>query len=111
MRWPPVLESVEISLRLARPADEAALRDLAGRDSAEPIQGDALIAHAGGRLLAAVSLDGERLVADPFAPTAGAVELLRLRLRQLDVPRRGRVARLALRRSRASTPLDPATAR
>jgi hypothetical protein len=59
------------------------LARLAALDSAPPLRGQALVADRNGRLLAAVSLDDGRAVADPFERTAEAVELLRLRARQV----------------------------
>jgi hypothetical protein len=72
---------------------------LAALDSALPLRGPALVADRDGRLLAALSLDDGRAVADPFERTAEAVELLRLRARQIcaGVPTaRRRTARLRL---------------
>jgi hypothetical protein len=68
-----------ISLRLARPADRAALARLAALDRAPALHGDVLVAESGGALRAALSLGEDRAVADPFAPTAELVELLRTR--------------------------------
>jgi hypothetical protein len=86
-----------LALRPAGPGDEDALRELAGLDSARPLTGPALVADAGGRLVAAVSLADGRAVADPFLPSADAVALLRLRARQdaRREPRRRRALRLA----------------
>ncbi len=42
-----------------------------------------LVAVVEGRIWAALALDGDRVIADPFLPTAPAVELLRLRVTQL----------------------------
>ena len=68
-----------ISLRLARPADRPALERLAALDSAPALRGPVLVAETGGALRAALSLGEDRAVADPFAPTAELVELLRTR--------------------------------
>lgn len=48
-----------------------------------------LVAAVEGRLWAALGLDDDRVIADPFRPTAGAVELLRLRVAQLRVAEGG----------------------
>jgi len=56
-----------------------------------------LVALVEGRLWAALGLDDDRIVADPFLPTAPAVELLRLRARQLQIAA-GRPARHVLPR-------------
>ena len=68
-----------ISLRLAGPADHSALESLAALDSAPALRGPVLVAESGGSLRAALSLGEDRAVADPFAPTAELVELLRTR--------------------------------
>jgi hypothetical protein len=72
-----------IAIRRARDSDMALLHDLAEVDSAAPLEGPALVAVVEGRICAALALDGKRVVADPFLPTAPAVELLRLRVAQL----------------------------
>jgi hypothetical protein len=90
-----------LSLRTAA-ADTDELRRLAALDSAAPLEGEALVAYTGGRAVAALSTADGRVVADPFAPTAGVVELLRVRAGQATSVARGggrrsgRVARLAL---------------
>jgi hypothetical protein len=76
----------ELSVRPARADDTFALRRLAQVDSARPLDGDVLLAEAGGRLLAAVEVESGRAVADPFLPSANAVALLRLRAHQLLGP-------------------------
>jgi hypothetical protein len=68
-----------ISLRLAGPADGPALARLATLDSARALRGPVLVAETGGDLRAALSLGDGRAVADPFAPTADLVDLLRTR--------------------------------
>jgi hypothetical protein len=71
----------QISLRLALPADDAAihqLSELAGRE----LSGVVLIAEADGALLAAADAGG-CVVSDPFRVTLDVVELLRLRAAQL----------------------------
>ena len=85
----------DVSLRLCGPGDEAELRRLAERDTADPPTGTVLAAEVGGRLLAALSLETGATVADPFAPTRALVDLLRARARQIE-PRAGR-PRTALR--------------
>jgi hypothetical protein len=94
-----------IAIRRAREADIAVLQDLAALDSAAPLDGPALVAVIEGRIWAAIGLDGERVIADPFLPTAPAVELLRLRLAQLRAaerrPRRALLARRIARRAGA----------
>ena len=88
-----------VVIRPARDADAPALHDLAELDSAGPLTGDVLVALVDGRPWAALSLDDGRVVADPFRPTAAAVELLRLRVEQLRAAQRraDRVRALGLR--------------
>ena len=66
-----------ITLRPSTPADREALALRAALDSAPPPPGDALVAEQDGDLLAAVSVDGDAAIADPFKPTAAVVSLLR----------------------------------
>jgi hypothetical protein len=67
-------------IRQAAEVDTPTLRRLAELDGERPFAGPALIAEAGGVAVAAISLFDERVVADPFAPTTVAVQLLRMRL-------------------------------
>jgi hypothetical protein len=78
-----------IALRLAG-ADEAEdLERLAALDSASPLVGEALVALVDGTLVAAISLDSGRVIADPLAPTSEARALLHTRAAQLaHTPRR-----------------------
>jgi hypothetical protein len=85
-------------LRPATTADTADLHRLAALDSAEPLEGDVMLAYAGGDVRAALAVESGRSVADPFYPSAELVELLRSaageRPRRLLARRRGaRVAR------------------
>jgi hypothetical protein len=66
-----------VVIRAARGSDGVALDDLARLDSQRPLAGDVLVAEQDGALVAALA--GDRVVADPFRPTAGLVALLRLR--------------------------------
>jgi len=70
-------------LRLATPADEHRVQILAQLDSARVPSGEVLIAEVGGRLHAALPLDGGEPIADPFRRTADIVALLRARAAQL----------------------------
>jgi hypothetical protein len=84
-------------LRPATSVDSADLERLAALDSARPLEGDVLLAYAGGDVRAALSLDSGRVVADPFWPSAELVQLLRAAAG--DRPRRRlrrRQARVAL---------------
>jgi hypothetical protein len=64
-------------LRPATSADTADLERLAALDSASPLEGEVLVAFAGGDARAALSVDTGRAVADPFWPSADLVALLR----------------------------------
>ena len=98
-------EHLAIAIRRAVPADAPLLREIAGLDSAKPLEGAVLVAVVEGRLWAAIGLDDDRVVADPYRPTAPATELLRLRVRQLRAadgrPRRGVLPRWIAGRARA----------
>jgi hypothetical protein len=74
-----------VVVRAAREADERALWRLAALDSRAAPTGPTLVAEAGGKLVAALSVKTGRAVADPFRRTAGAVALLKLRASQLHV--------------------------
>jgi hypothetical protein len=64
-------------LRPATTADTTALERLAALDSARPLEGDVMLAYAGGDVRAAVSVQTGRAVADPFYPSLELVQLLR----------------------------------
>ena len=101
----PGREQYPIAIRRARDSDMPLLHDLAEVDSAKPLAGPVLVAVIEGRIWAAVGLDGDHVIADPFLPTAPAVELLRLRVAQLRAgegqPQRGVLARRIAGRARA----------
>jgi hypothetical protein len=94
-----------IAIRPARDSEMAQLHALAEIDSAPPLEGAVLVAVVEGRIWAALALDGERVIADPFLPTAPAVEMLRLRHAQLRAsqrrPQRALLPRWIARRARA----------
>ena len=85
-----------VIIRAARGSDGSALDDLARLDSQRPPAGDVLVAEQDGRLVAAVA--GDRVIADPFRPTADVVELLQVRAarggRDLGARTRVRIPRL-----------------
>jgi hypothetical protein len=64
-------------LRPATSSDTAELERLAALDSARPLEGEVLLAYAGGEVRAALALETGRAVADPFWPSADLVALLR----------------------------------
>jgi hypothetical protein len=70
-----------LTLRRARPADAAAIAELASMEEVvirEPV----MVAARGERIIAALSLADGAVAADPFERTADAVALLRMRERQ-----------------------------
>ena len=73
-----------LTVRALDTSDAKALASLAELDSAGTPSGPVLGAVVGGRLLAALPLDGGRAVADPFTHTSDLVALLELRARQLQ---------------------------
>jgi hypothetical protein len=83
-----------LTIRMAVPADAAALGRLAQLDSAPgPKPVPMLVAEVGGELRAALPLDSGRAIADPFRPTAELVAILAERARQLAPPPARRAAR------------------
>jgi hypothetical protein len=66
-----------VVIRAARGSDGIALENLARLDSQRPLAGDVLLAEQDGRLVAALA--GERVIADPFRPTADLIALLNVR--------------------------------
>jgi hypothetical protein len=67
------------NLRLATEDDADALRRLAELDSRPPLAGRVLIGEIGGSPAAALSLDDDRVIADPFRRTDHLVACLRIR--------------------------------
>ena len=80
-----------IEIRAARPDDEAALTRLGQLDSASVPAEPLLLALEGGELRAALSLATGAAIADPFAPTARLVALLRTQARPTQGQRRRRL--------------------
>jgi hypothetical protein len=72
-----------ISIRSATPADGRTLMHLAALDSAPIPFGPVLLAEVDGEAKAALALRDDRVIADPFAPTADLVDLLRVHARTL----------------------------
>ncbi len=67
-----------LTIRPASDRDARSLRVLAELDSAEPLDGDVLLAETGSGPLAAIELASGRVVADPFHHTAHEANLLRI---------------------------------
>lgn len=72
-----------VSIRRATEADAAALDDLAALDETRRLDGDILLAEAGGEAVAALRVRDDAVTADPFRVTAPAVELMKVRARAL----------------------------
>jgi hypothetical protein len=68
----------EIRIRQATKSDVMAVRRLAALDDAASLKGSILVAELAGELRAAISVDNGRVVANPFAPTAELVDMLRM---------------------------------
>jgi hypothetical protein len=68
----------EITIRQATSADAFALRRLAALDDARALRGQILLAEHGGEIRAALSLESDRAIANPFAPTAKLIDMLRV---------------------------------
>jgi hypothetical protein len=64
-------------VRFARPYEAATLRRLAELDDAPELAGEILVATIDADVVAALSLDDGRVLANPFVPTSDSVELLR----------------------------------
>lgn len=87
-----------VAIRLLTANDQPMLIRLAGLDSAGVPAGRLIGAEADGKLVAALSLDEGTVIADPFRPTASAVEMLELRAGQLrDAAAKGRRASRRIR--------------
>jgi hypothetical protein len=66
-------------LRLATDADAPMLSRLADLDGKAPLEGSVLIGELHGEPVAALSLRDDRIVADPFKPTAHLLATMRRR--------------------------------
>ena len=82
-----------VTIRYARPGDALALLDLAGLDSSRAPEGVVLVAEVGGQLWAALSLDDQHAIADPFRPSGELSFLLAERARQLQAKAQPRFRR------------------
>ena len=74
---------VDLAIREAHDGDMPALLRLADLDSRPLPAGPMLVAEAAGEIRAAVAIDGDGAIADPFVPTAELVSLLELRAQQM----------------------------
>jgi hypothetical protein len=69
-----------ITIRRAVQGDRRVLERLAGRDSTVLPDDEFLVAEVGDEAWAAIALRTGEIVADPFRPSAGVAELLRVRI-------------------------------
>lgn len=81
-----------VMLRFGTPTDRSSVARLAALHSSKAPAEPVLLAEVAGRLVAALSLSDDTVVADPFHHTADLIELLRARARQLDGNRPSRRA-------------------
>jgi hypothetical protein len=79
----PSLLHQHLLIRPARHDDQAALHRLAALDSRRAPRGPVLVAEADGQMQAALATTDGHVVANPFAPTASLVAMLRTRARTL----------------------------
>jgi hypothetical protein len=80
---PPHDHRAALLIRPASPADEPAIARLSALDEHVLPRGERLIGERGGRIVAALDVRSGDVVADPFVPTRGIVELLGLRAAQV----------------------------
>lgn len=97
----------DIAIRAAEPTDVRALNALAQLDERPLPAGTVLVALSDGRIRAALAVEDESLIADPFAATAELEDMLRLRADQLrgghrHAHRGGLLSVLHLRAGRAA---------
>jgi hypothetical protein len=98
--------SGNLTIRFAGADDGVELERLAQLDSTSVPTGPSLVAEVDGEVVAALALDGERPISDPFRRTAETVRLLELRASQLR-----REPRAAKRRPLRSRPRPRAAER
>jgi hypothetical protein len=79
----------QVAIREAQPGDMPALLRLAELDSRPLPAGQLLVAVAGGRITAALSVEDGAVIADPFMATVSFQALLQLRADQISRGRRG----------------------
>ena len=75
-------QPLSLTIRHARPDDSDAIARLAQLDAKRTPRGEVLVALAGGDPIAALAVEDDLAVADPFSLSGEAVELLRLRAAQ-----------------------------
>ncbi len=98
------MNEVPLTIRQATEADAPEVTRLAQLDAKRTPSGDVLLALCGGVPIAALSMNDDLAVADPFSLSSEAVELLRLRAAQRHESERRSWMR-ALRRVRVPAPM------
>jgi hypothetical protein len=99
-RTEPVrVESPDIELRMCKPADDPEIDRLAALSEVPVPYGRLVVALLDGKLVAALPLNGDPAIRDPFVKTAPLVRLLEVRAEQLrePAPRQALVPRLLRR--------------
>lgn len=93
------VESPDIELRMCKPADDPDIDRLAALSEVPVPHGRLVVALLDGKLVAALPLNGEPIIRDPFVKTAQLVHLLEVRAEQLRerAPRQALVPRLLRR--------------
>ena len=76
-------QALDLTIRDARPDDDAALRRLAALDCSAVPDGRLIVAEVEGEIRAAAPITGGARIADPFRPTAPLADLLEFRAAQL----------------------------
>jgi len=72
-----------LTIRHGSAHDARALEDLAALDSSRPLRSPVLVGEVDGELWAAVSIEDQRVVSDPFRPSGSLKPVLVERARQL----------------------------
>ena len=98
------MQPLSLTIRPAHPDDADAIARLAQLDAKRAPSGEVLVALAGGTPIAALGVEEDLVVADPFSLSSEAVELLRLRAAQEHETRHRSWLR-ALRRTRVPAPM------
>jgi hypothetical protein len=96
---PARVESPDIELRMCKTADDPAIDRLAALSEVPVPYGRLVVALLDGKLVAALPLNGDPVIRDPFVKTDQLVHLLEVRAEQLvrPAPRQTLVPRLLRR--------------
>ena len=79
--------TASLTIRHATAADEADITRLAILDSSRVPSGELLVAELDGSLVAALSVDTDAAIADPFEHTAAILRSMRAQVRESRAPR------------------------